>query len=171
MPVYMLNSSSLLGRHFGIADYNDTSTASTPVTVSPDTWTTLPNDGLGAISRSNLPTAVDTMLGAGGSIDITDFSENSWIDVRTDFTVTPSSNNSDLDFRFLLGAGLGVYDLPSSIGRLDQGAGVPYRRSGIINGIYAGDLNTIDNPIQLQIKLSSGGTAVNAGMYLKVYKR
>lgn len=171
MPVYMLNSSSLLGRHFGIADYNDTSSAATPVTVSPNTWTTLPNDGLGAFSRADLPLGVDTLLGTGGSIDITEFTENSWIDVRADFTVTPGSNNADLDFRFLLGAGLGEYDLPSSIGRLDQGAGIPYRRSGLINGLYAGDLNTIDNPIHLQIKMSSGGTAVNAGMYLKVYKR
>ena len=111
------------------------------------------------------------MLTSGGAIDISEFTENSWLDVRADFTVTPSSNNADLDFRFLLGAGAGVYDLPSTIGRLNQGAGISYRRSGLLNGIYAGDANTIDNPIQLQVKLSSPGTATNAGMFIKVYKK
>ena len=163
--------SASLSKHFGIVDYNDTATASTPIDLTSDTWTTLTNNGLGSFTRIDLPDGIDTMLGDDGSIDITGFTENSWLDVRADFTVVPHSNNADLDFRFLLGAGASTYDLPSTIGRLNQGAGVSYRRSGILNGIYAGDQNTIQNPIRLQVKLTSSGTAVNAGMFIKVYKK
>ena len=35
----------------GFIDYNDTSTSSTPVTLIADTWTTIPNDGLGAFTN------------------------------------------------------------------------------------------------------------------------
>lgn len=160
-----------LSDHFGIVDYNDTATAASPIPLAANTWTTLTNDGLGPFTRVDLPAGVTTMLTSGGGIDISEFTENSWLDVRADFTIIPSSNNADLDFRFLLGAGAGLYDLPSTIGRLNQGAGISYRRSGLLNGIYAGDANTIDNPIHLQVKLSSPGTATNAGMFIKVYKK
>tara|TARA_R100000084_G_scaffold108987_1_gene73404 strand:- start:23114 stop:23725 length:612 start_codon:yes stop_codon:yes gene_type:complete len=158
--------------HHGIADYNDTSTSSTPVSLAADTWTTLPNDGLGSFTIENLPSGVTTLLDSStGAIDITELTQYSTLSVRPDFTVTPDSNNADLEFRFLLGAGASQYSLPSSLGRLDQGAGVAYRRSGVLLGIYAGDSNTIDNPIFLQVKLSSTGSVVNAGMYIEVFKR
>ena len=38
----------------GFIDYNDTSTGTTPVALVADTWTTIPNDGLGAFSNSTL---------------------------------------------------------------------------------------------------------------------
>ena len=43
----------------GFADYNDTSTAGAPVNLLADTWTTLPNDGLGAFTNLGyLPSGV-----------------------------------------------------------------------------------------------------------------
>ena len=165
-------STAVLSDHLGFADYNDTSTASTPVAIVADTWTTLPNDGLGGFSQEQLPTGITTLLDPStGAIDISELPQYSDLIIRPDFTVTPNSNNAALEFRFLLGTGAGEYTLPTSFGRLDQGAGVEYRRSTISHYIYAGDSNTIDNPIYLQIKLSASGTLVNAGMAIKVYKR
>lgn len=155
----------------GFADYNDTSTASTPLTLLDDTWTTLPNDGLGAFSQEKLPSNVDTLLGVGGAIDITDLAIGSDILIRPDFTVTPTSNNSALSFRFSLGSGGSAYTLEQQLGRLDLGAGIPYRFALQALYIYAGDSNTRDNPINLQVKLSGGGTLVNAGMAIKVYSK
>lgn len=161
-----------LDPHLGLADYNDTSTASSPLALVADTWTTLPNDGLGAFSQENLPNGVTTLLDdATGSLDISELTQYSDVFVRPDFTVTPDSNNADLEFRFLLGTGAGEYTLPTSFGRLDLGAGIPYRRGTNALYIYAGDSNTIDNPIFLQVKLSASGSVVNSGMALKVYKR
>ena len=158
-------------RHNGLADYNDTSTALTPVDLIADTWTTLPNDGLGSFTLESLPQGVTTLLGSGGALDISELTRFSDLVIRPDFTVVPNSNNSALEFRFLLGAGAGEYTLPYNLGRLDLGAGVPYRQSLIAMYVYAGDSNTIDNPVRLQVKLSSTGTVVNAGMAIKVYKR
>lgn len=158
-------------KHNGFADYNDATTAVTPITLVADTWTTLTNDGAGAFSRESLPEGVTTLRTGTGQIDISELTQFSDILIRTDFTVTPSSNNSALFFRYTLGTGLGEYTLEKSLGRLDLGAGIEYRQSLTTDYIYAGDSNTIDNPITLQIKLTGGGTVVNAGMAIKVYKR
>lgn len=176
MPWYngnpALATEGALGAHLGFADYNDTSSAATPVTLVEDVWTTLPNDGLGTFSQEELPNGVTTLLDPStGALDISELSKYSDLIIRPDFTVTPNSNNAALDFRFLLGDGLGEYTLPTSLGRLDTGAGIAYRRSTIAHYIYAGDANTIDNPIYLQVRLSASGTVVNAGMAIKVYKR
>lgn len=164
------DASGLLRAHFGLADYNDTATSVTPINMVANEWTTITNDGLGPFSRNGLPPSVPTLLGADGSLDLTNLTENSDVLVRPDFTVTPSSNNASLDFRFLLGAPGSQYDLPTSFGRLDLGAGVPYRRSLYGMYVYAGDANTRDNPVYLQARLSTNGTLVNAGMALKLYK-
>lgn len=161
-----------LDSHFGIADYNDTSTASTPLSLVADTWTTLPNDGLGSFTREHLPNGVTTLLdNTTGAIDISGLSAQSTIKIRFDFGVTPNSNNSILNFRLLLGDGVSTYALPTSFGRLDEGAGVRYDRGLFIAGVYAGDLNTIENPIFLQAKCSANAQLLNRGMYIEVYKR
>lgn len=166
-----IDDGGALDAHFGFADYNDTATASTPVALVADTWTTLPNDGLGPFTQEQLPNGMTTMLGAGGAIDLTGLTQFSDVFVRPDYTVTPSSNNASLDFRFSLGSGADAYTLPTSLGRLDRGAGVSYRHSLVALYIYAGDSNTIDNPVQLQIRLSAAGTVVNSGMAIKVFKK
>ena len=157
--------------HDGFADYNDSSTASTPVTLVEDVWTTLPNDGLGSFTQEQLPPGLGTLLGSGGSLDLTGLQVGSDLLVRPDFTVTPSSNNSALAFRFSLGNGDGAYTLEQQLGRLDLGAGIPYRFALQALYIYVGDLNTRDNPVNLQIKLSGAGSVVNAGMAVKVYSK
>ena len=156
--------------HFGFADYNDTSTAATPLTLVGETWTTLPNDGAGSFSQEHLPLLLsNTLLGAGGSLDVSEMALGSDLLIRPDFTVTPSANNSALSFRFQLGAGAGAYTLEQQLGRLDLGAGVPYRFSLQALYVYLGDTNTRDNPISLQVKLSGNGSVVNAGLAVKVY--
>jgi len=157
-----------LANNLFFVDYNDTSSAASPVTLVADTWTTLPNDGLGAFTNTTfLPSGV-SLLGAGGAIDISDLALGSDVSIRPDFTVTPTSNNSSISFRFSLGTGAGAYTLETNLGRLDLGAGIPYRFSLLTLYVYAGDTNTRDNPVALEIKLSGGGTVVNAGMALQV---
>ena len=164
-------SSGSSNNHNGFADYNDAATATTPISLVADTWTTLTNDGLGAFTQEQLPYSVSTLLGSGGALDLTALPIGSDLLIRPDFTVTPSANNSALSFRFSVGAGGDAYTLEQQLGRLDLGAGVPYRFSLQALYVYVGDSNTKDNPVNLQIKLSGAGTAVNAGMAIKVYSR
>lgn len=154
----------------GWIDYNDT-TGDVPMLA--DTWTTIPNNGAGLFSNSTYPPAgVNQLLDTStGAIDVSELSLGDFILIRNDFTVTPTINNSALEFRYTLGAGLGAYTLEQSLGRLDRGSGIPYRFSLRIDSIYMGDTNTRDNPIGLQVKCSSDATLNNAGLVIEVVKR
>jgi len=160
----------------GFIDYNDTSTSTTPISLVSDTWTTIPNDGLGAFTnKAYKPNGdvVELMDNSTGAIDPTGLKLGDTILIRNDFTVTPSTNNASLQFRYQLGAGAGSYTLEKRLGRLDEGSGSPYRFSLSPDLIYMGDTNTRDNPISLQVKLSTGGTLVNAGSVIQLisYKK
>lgn len=157
----------------GFIDYNDTSTTSTPLVLSTDVWTTIPNDGLGSFSNSTYPPSgvAELMNVANGAIDPTELTLGDTMLIRNDFTVTPGTNNTLLEFRYTLGTGGGAYTLEKIMGRLDSGSGQPYRFSLATDLIYLGDLNTRDNPIVLQIRLSANGTLINAGSAIQVLRR
>ena len=106
-----------------------------------------------------------------GKIDPTELPLGSTILIRNDFTVTPNTNNTLLEFRYTLGGGGGAYTLEKIIGRLDSGSGIGYRRSLVPDMIYMGDTNTRDNHIGLEVRLSAGGTLVNAGSAIQVIKQ
>lgn len=155
----------------GFADYNDTSTSATPVTLVDDTWTNIPNNGEGAFSNIKLPTGVTGLLDPNtGAILVDELPIGSSIIIRMDYTVTPTTNNAALDFRYTLGSGAGAYTLETTVNRLDEGSGREYRQALVTHYIYVGDDNTKNNPIQPQVKLSGGGTLVNAGMVIEVRK-
>ena len=157
----------------GFIDYNDTSTAASPLVLVADTWTTIPNDGLGAFTNKTYkPEGVTELMDTStGALDTTDLTLGSSILVRNDFSVTPNTNNSLLEFRYTLGAGPGAYILEKLIGRLDSGSGKPYRQSLVPDLIYMGDANTRDNPIGLEVRLSTAGTLVNAGSVIQVVRQ
>ena len=155
----------------GFADYNDTNTSATPVTLVDDTWTNIPNNGEGAFSNIKLPTGVTGLLDPNtGAILVDELPIGSSIIIRMDYTVTPTTNNAALDFRYTLGSGAGAYTLETTVNRLDEGSGREYRQALVTHYIYVGDDNTKNNPIQPQVKLSGGGTLVNAGMVIEVRK-
>tara|TARA_Y100000296_G_C5120376_1_gene230092 strand:- start:348 stop:1016 length:669 start_codon:yes stop_codon:yes gene_type:complete len=155
----------------GFADYNDDSTLSSPVTLEDGVWTNIPNNGEGAFTNIKLPSEVTTLLDPStGAILVNELPIGSSIVVRMDYTVTPTTNNSALGFRYSLGSGAGTYTLETAVNRLDEGSGVGYRQALVAHYIYVGDDNTKDNPIQPQVKLSGGGTLVNAGMVIEVRK-
>ena len=116
----------------GFMDYNDTSTTSTPINLSADTWTTIPNDGLGAFTNKTYRpdgNSIELIDTATGSIDTTGLSLGDTILIRNDFTVVPNTNNASLLFRYQLGSGANSYTLEKRLGRLDEGSGSPYRFS------------------------------------------
>ncbi len=161
------------GETNGFIDYNDASTTITPVTLAGNTWTSIPNDGLGAFTnKTYAPNGVtDLMDVLTGEIDVTELPLGSSILIRNDYTVIPNTNNSLLEFRYTLGFGGDSYTLEKIVGRLDSGSGIGYRRSLVPDLIYMGDINTRDNPIGLEVRLSAGGTLVNAGTVIQVIKQ
>ena len=106
-----------------------------------------------------------------GAFDPTQLDFGDTMLIRNDFAVTPNTNNALLELRYQLGTGAGSYTLQKTVGRLDSGSGIPYRFSLEPDQIYMGDANTRDNPITLQLRLSSDGTVVTAGSAITVVKR
>ena len=156
----------------GFIDYNDTSTTTTPLAITADTWITIPNDGAGAFTnKTYAPDGVTELMNVTtGAIDPTQLSLGDMIFIRNDYTITPTTNNASLEFRYQLGGGANIYYLETRLGRLDSGSGIPYRFSLRVDEIYMGDLNTRDNPIYLQVKCSSAGSLVNAGSVISALR-
>ena len=157
----------------GIADYNDTATSVTPISLLSDQWLTITNDGQGSFSNLNyLPQGVTSLMDTStGEFDFSQVTLGSNCFIRNDFTITPSTNNSLLSLRYQLGVGGDAYTLETIMGRLDSGSGNPYRFSLTPQMIYMGDANTRDNPITLQVRLSTNGSLVNSGSSIGVVRR
>ena len=150
----------------GFMDYNDTTG---DVTLTSDTWTDVPNNGLGAFTNKTYkPTLISEVLdGSTGYLDFSELSLGSQLLIRNDFTVTPNTNNSLLEVRYVLGQGAGEYALKFWSERLDSGSGIGYQRV-VSFPIYMGDTNTQGGVGKLQVKLSTNGTINNAGSYIKI---
>ena len=157
----------------GFMDYNDNSTSTTPVTLVADTWTTIPNDGLGGFTNKTYKpdgNVVELIDSSTGAIDASGLNLGDVMFIRNDFKVNPNTNNASLKFRYVLGQGPNEYSLDNSLGRLDEGSGKDYRFSLKVDKIYMGDSNTKDNPIVLQVKCSSNGTLTNAGSSISILR-
>ena len=150
----------------GFIDYNDTTG---DLTLTPDTWTDVPNNGAGAFTNKVYkPTTINEVLdGSTGYLDFSELTLGSQLLIRNDFTVTPNTNNSLLEVRYLLGQGAGEYALKFWSERLDSGSGIGYQRV-ISFPIYMGDTNTQGGVGKLQVKLSTNGSINNAGSYIKI---
>jgi len=157
-------------RSNGIADYNDSGTAVSPITLATDTWTTVPNNGAGPFTNlTYLPSGVTNLMNtATGQFTFSELSLGDNVFVRNDLTVNPLTNNALFEVRYLLGAGANAYTLTSTSIRLDSGSGKDYRFSLRPDMIYMGDVNTKDNPITLQVRLSAEGTLINNGSAIGV---
>tara|TARA_R100000541_G_scaffold36103_1_gene44210 strand:+ start:80 stop:694 length:615 start_codon:yes stop_codon:yes gene_type:complete len=153
----------------GFIDYNDTTGG---VNLVADTWTTIPNNGAGAFSNDSFkPHGVNEFMDVlNGSIDCKDLVLGDTIIIRNDYKINPNTNNALLEFRYSLGGVGNEYTLETVKGRLDNGSGIDYRFNLGTDLIYMGDVNTRDNPIFLQVKLSTNGTLLNAGSVIQLIK-
>ena len=154
----------------GFADYNDSATSTTPVSITADVWEEIPNDGLGAFTNTGFIPATISSLFSNDKIDVSDLDLGDAVIIRYDFTLTPSVNGAFGELRLSLGSGLGSYYLNRPIGTLSNGSGYDYQVTGEFY-IYMGDANTRDNPIGLEVRCSEDASLVNAGVVIQVIKR
>ena len=162
-------TSPLATRMQGFIDYNDTTGA---ISLVSDTWTVIPNNGQGSFSNDTYkPDSVTEFMDtASGSINVSELELGDTVIIRNDFKINPNTNNALLEFRYKLGGNGGEYTLETTLGRLDNGSGVDYRFSLKPDLIYMGDTNTKDNPISLEVKLSTNGVLTNAGTVIQLIK-
>lgn len=151
----------------GYADYNDSATAVTPITVPANTWVVLTNDGLGPFSRSTLQNkvGVSTIWDGFSQFDWSELSIDDEVEIRVDADVTTSGANADVEIKLFLGVGASEYSVPIDKGTF-KAAGT--NKMGDWQGIYLGDANTKDNPAELRIFSDVAATVVNNGFYAHV---
>lgn len=158
-------------KQVGFIDYNDASTAITPLVVPADTWVDVPNDGQGSFTNKQYPPSgiSELMDVLTGRIDPTQLSLGDNIFIRHDMRVIPTENNTDIELRYVLGTGAGEYQLEAARETDISGAGVPFPFSGSYP-IYMGDTNTRDNPIIPQLRCTSDCTVVNLGSVIIAHR-
>lgn len=154
----------------GFADYNDTSTTSSPLALSSSTWTKLPNNGLGAYTKIDaLPVGVSALWNAStGQFDFSDCPVNTMIDLRADLSVTTSAANQILRLKADLAIG---HASAFSLERTQ----VQFKTAGTYHvvsdgGFYIGSAPIAANPAELKIWSDATATVVVNGWYIRMIK-
>lgn len=118
----------------GYATYADLNTHTTPIPTLPNVWTNITNDGLGdQTDLLHLPPNVTSLWDTfHNKLLITELKPSDIVEIRLDFSVVPSRNNTIVDLELevnikdSLGVVVEVISLPFFTNQLGRGAGVSY---------------------------------------------
>ncbi len=164
------NEIEALQRQIGFADYADTATTGTPISVSPSTWTKLTNNKLGTTTKTAaLPSGVTNLWNsATNQLVLTELPLNSMVEIRADVTVTTSSLNQIVRFRTSLAIGDAIAFVINDGEMQYKTAGA--KDLGINTSFYVGYLPVKNNPGELQVWSDAACTVVVKGWYIQVVK-
>lgn len=159
-----------LQQQIGFADYEDLTTATTPISVSANTLTRLNNDTLGPNTKTNaLPSLVDSLWNpATNQLDLTDLPVNTMVEFRGDIQVTTSSANQNVRLELALAIGNAIaFSLPSNT--------IAYKTAGVQRIIaqipfYIGSTPVRTNPGEVRIFSDASCTVRVNGWYIRVIK-
>jgi hypothetical protein len=158
-----------LQKNVGYADYNDSATSVTPISVSSNTWTKLTNNKLGANTQIHLPDGITNLWNpVTNQMVLTEVPVHSMVDFRADIEVTTSSANQPV--RVLLEMAIGdaiQFSLPSndmtfkSAGSHKVVATIPF---------YVGSDPVKSNPSEFRIWSDASCTVKVNGWYIRIIK-
>lgn len=153
----------------GWADYQDTATTATPVSVSSSTWTKLTNNKLGANTQSNLPSGVTNLWNStSNQLALSEVPLKSTLEARMDIVITTSSANQVVKIRTKLAIGTVVEFSLESTQNQFKTAGA----QSIVLSVpfYIGSDNVRLYPGEFQIWSDASATVVVNGWYIRVSK-
>jgi len=157
------------GQKNGFFDYNDSgSSISVTAAGSPVSMT---NDAAGAFTNKLFPPigVTDVWDSSTNMFDWSELKLGDMVDIRLEFLLTTLSVNTSISVELFLGTGAGSYSIPFISSR--DYKNVATRTVSRYNGIYMGDLNTLDNGGQFKITTDKDCSIVVNGWYCKVIKR
>ena len=168
----MATVQEIIRRKVGFFDYNDLTTATTPISVTGGGgYVDLTNDGAGSFTNLTYkPTSMTTIYNT--TTDLFDWSElalGDELQIRLDVEVVTSSVNTEFDIQLLLANGGSSYGI-SWVNPVDvkSASTNPFI---IWNGIYMGDANTLNNTAKFQMKADKTCTVKVNGWYVSVHRR
>ena len=129
--------------------------------IQSNTWTDIPNDGLGVdTNKAYKPQHVTELLDVTtGYLDFSELNIGDAVVIRNDFIIRPQSNNVKAEFRYVV-ANSTTYYLHKTFPRLDSGSGVDYEINLSTDYIYIGNEQTRDAAIQMQNKIKFKRTII-----------
>lgn len=150
---------------FGWADYNDSATATTPITLTAGDWVQITNDTLGDFTNTDFLPSNATRLWdpATNTVLLDEMSLGDSFLLRADIIFNPTVNNTRLEFRIRWP---GIFSLAQGLAPLGDGAGADYERY-INTTFYLGSEVVRDTGAVLEVKASSGCSAQVNGFYIK----
>lgn len=155
----------------GLLDYNDLVTATTPISILADTPTVLTNDGAGAFTNMGFlpPGVTDVWLVGSDVFDWSQLKLGDMVDIRLDIDVTPDFTNTEVTVELHLGTGGNAYTIPWVTEQNFKDAVT--HKLNVYNGIYLGDLNTLNNGGQFKITATNTCDVKVVGWYVKILVR
>lgn len=152
----------------GFANYEDTATAGTPISLTANTWTNLTNNGLGARTVDKLPASVGTLWNTSTNrFSFTDLPLYTQLTGRFDLTVVTTTANQLVDVQALVAIGsASEYEFPLVTQMYFKTAGT--HQINIYNGMFIGSNDVKLNPCALRIRSDASATAKVAGWYVAV---
>lgn len=156
---------------FGLYDYNDLATQTTPISVTGGAgWVLLTNDTLGPQTSTDWILKSVPAIWTGGTTNQFDFSGvdlGASVDLRIDISVTTTTPNTACGITMFFGVGdPNTYSIPMVSDRVFKAAGT-YQISEY-NSFYIGNDLTKSNPAEIKIKADNNITVKVNGWYLRV---
>lgn len=156
----------------GLLDYNDLGTTANPVLIAGGAgFVDLPNDELGAFTNKTYPpTGVTDIWNAStNQFDFSQLGLGDMIDIRLDVDIITTSVNTEVVIELILGIG----GFPYTINYFNP---TNFKATGTqmiveFNGIYMGDLNTLNNGGNFAVSSDKNCTVVVNGWYCKIIRR
>lgn len=140
----------------GVEDQNATNVAQL---LTPDTYSTLLNNGLGASTLIDfLPTGVSSTWDVvNNQFDFSSLTVGTWITLRLDFDITTTVGNTDFTcaMDFIIGQ---VNTFEKVLGRRFFKQNKAYLGETITFGFYIGSEATKNNPAKIKVKTDSNST-------------
>lgn len=155
----------------GWADYNDTATATTPISPTINVFTKLTNNGLGAnTSTTHLPAGITSVWNAtNGQIDLSQLPLYSMINARYDLSITTTAANQSMFLSVFLGIGSpSAYESPKDYKQFKTAGTYPIT---IWSGSYIGSNDIKNYPAEIRLKSDAACTVRVNGWYFQVFKK
>lgn len=154
----------------GFADFQDTSTTATSISLSSGVWTKLTNNALGVNTKTfTLPTDVTNIWNAvTGAFDFSSIPLYSMLTIRADYKVTTSGANQSLRQRLRAAIGDPVEFSFEKTQTLFKTA-AQYQVVTDYN-FYIGSDAVKNNPAQIELNTDASATVIVNGWYVKIEK-
>lgn len=136
----------------GVFDYNDVTTATTPILITGGAgFTFLTNDGAGAATNKLYPPVgvTDVWNASTNEFDFSQLTKGSKVSIRIDLLVTTLSPNTQIDIALELGIGISSYDI-QWVDVFEKSAGD--HRITVSDFIYIGDDRTQSGAAKFKIE-------------------